>query len=195
MPTRRRQQSPNALTMLTGDHRAVQKLFKAFEKRDRGDEAACIEIVETACVELKVHAIIEEEIFYPAVRSKLGDEGESLLYEAAVEHEVAELLIDRLGEIEPADPEYIATFTVLAEYVQHHIKDEEKQLFPRVRKLKELDLEELGAEMQARKDELLAEIEMDVDLTGDEEIRNGEERLSRTPEGPVEALTKRFEQP
>jgi len=178
--------------MLTADHRAVQKLFKAFDKRDRGDEASGVEIVETACVELKVHAIIEEEIFYPAVRSKLGDEGESLLLEAAVEHEVAELLIDRLGELEPGEPEYAATFAVLAEYVQQHIKDEEKQLFPRVRKLNELDLEELGAEMQARKDELLSEIEMDVALPGDEETHDGEETLARTPADSGEAFAKRF---
>lgn len=186
MPTTRRQEARDAIALLTQDHRAVQRLFKAFEKVDRGDEDACIGIIETACAELKVHAILEEEIFYPAVRSKLGDQGEDLLNEANIEHEMADLLIDRLGELDPSDPEYAAAFKVLSEYVQHHIKEEEKQLFPKVRKLKELDLEELGAEMQARKDELLSEIESDMEIGTEEEdeahlarIREEEARAKR----------------
>lgn len=189
MPTTRRQEARDAIALLTQDHRAVQRLFKAFEKVDRGDEDACIEIIETACSELKVHAILEEEIFYPAVRSKLGDQGEDLLNEANIEHEMADLLIDRLGELDPSDPEYAAAFKVLSEYVQHHIKEEEKQLFPKVRKLKELDLEELGAEMQARKDELLSEIESDMEI-GTEEDAEDEAHLARIRE--EEARAKRI---
>lgn len=189
MPTTRRQEARDAIALLTQDHRAVQRLFKAFEKVDRGDEDACIGIIETACAELKVHAILEEEIFYPAVRSKLGDQGEDLLNEANIEHEMADLLIDRLGELDPSDPEYAAAFKVLSEYVQHHIKEEEKQLFPKVRKLKELDLEELGAEMQARKDELLSEIESDMEI-GTEEDAEDEAHLARIRE--EEARAKRI---
>lgn len=181
MPSNRRQDSLNAITLLTQDHRKVQKLFKDFEKADRGDEEACIEIVETACAELKVHAMIEEEIFYPAVRSKLGDQGESLLDEAAVEHEMVDVLIDKLAETDPSDPEYAAAFTVLGEYVQHHIKEEEKQLFPKVRKLKELDLEELGVEMQARRDELLSEFESE-ETAAEDEAESEEKDLALAPE-------------
>lgn len=164
MPAKRVKESINAIDLLTQDHRTVQKLYKDFQKADRNDTDALMEIVETACAELRIHSIIEEEIFYPALRSKLGEEGEDLLNEAAVEHEVVDELIDKLGEIDPADSNYAAYFTVLCESAEHHIKEEEKELFPKVRKLKDLDLEELGAEMQARKDELLAELEADMEM-------------------------------
>lgn len=177
MPTsKNRQDSSDAIAMLIADHRNVQRLFRDFDKLDRSDEDACIEIVETACAKLRLHSIIEEEIFYPAVRSKIGQEGEDILNEAAIEHEVADTLIDKLGEIDPSEPDYAACFKVLSEYVQHHINEEEKALFPKVKKMKELDLEELGGEMQARKDELMAEIESDVETLADE--KQGEEETN-----------------
>ncbi len=168
MPTtRKRQEKMDAIDMLIEDHRTVQKLFKAFEKADKSDEESCIEIVESACAELKIHAMLEEEIFYPAVRSKMGEQGEDLLNEAAVEHEVADTLIEKLSETDPSDPQYSAYFTVLCEYVEHHLKEEEKELFPKVKKLKDLDLDELAGEMRARKNELTAEFET-AHETGDE---------------------------
>lgn len=179
MPTKSRQDALDAIGMLIADHRTVQKLFKEFEKVDRSNQEACIEIVETACAELRLHSIIEEEVFYPAVRSKIGADGEALLYEAAIEHEVADSLIDRLGETDPSEPEYTAYFAVLSEYVAHHIKEEEKQLFPKVRKMKELDLEELGGEMQARKDELLAAIDSDLEMLEEEDQDDDDENVTR----------------
>ena len=190
MPAKSRRDSSDAIAMLIADHRKVQKLFRDFEKLDRGDEDACVELVETACTELKIHSIIEEEIFYPAVRSKINEEGENLLNEAAIEHEVADTLIDKLGEIDPSEPEYAACFTVLSEYVQHHINEEEKELFPKVKKMKELDLEELGGEMQARKDELIAGIESDAEMLPDEE-QDEEENASRSAGNTDDAQYKR----
>lgn len=170
MPTtRKRQETMNAIDMLIEDHRTVQKLFKAFEKADKTDEESCIELVESACAELKIHALLEEEIFYPAVRSKMGEQGEDLLNEAAVEHEVADNLIEKLAETDPSDPQYAAYFTVLAEYVEHHLKEEEKELFPKVKKLKDLDLDELAGEMRARKDELTVELETAAESESHEE--------------------------
>ncbi|HKY03204.1 MAG TPA: hemerythrin domain-containing protein, partial [Burkholderiales bacterium] len=106
-----------------------------------------------------------------------------------VEHESVEILIDKLAELEPSDPMYAANFTVLAEYVDHHVKEEEKEMFPKVRKLKDLDLDELGDEMQARKDDLLGqlgEVE-DETLIADEAEketalkRGGSQESSRRP--------------
>jgi hypothetical protein len=104
---------------------------------------------------LSLHAQLEEEIFYPAVRDGVEDVDE-LLNEADVEHGVVEDLIDRLEEMDVEDEMYPANVTVLAEYVKHHVKEEEGELFPKVRK-SNLDLAALGAEMAARKQELRTE--------------------------------------
>ena len=123
----------SAIEMLMQDHKRVQKLFKDFEKVDRDDEEAVRELVETACLELQIHSMLEEEIFYPAVRAQTEDpEQEDLLNEAEVEHEAADDLIAKLHELEADDPMYCAYFAVLAEYVRHHIKEEEQELFPAV---------------------------------------------------------------
>jgi hemerythrin superfamily protein len=157
----------DAIDLLTADHRRVSKLFKDFEQlKDGEDLEACMEIVESACAELKIHSMLELEIFYPSLRTWADETLDDLLNEADVEHESVELLIEKLAELDPSDPMYAANFVVLAEYVAHHVEEEERELFPRVRKIKDLDLEELGLEMQARKDELLEQI---GDLEEDEE--------------------------
>lgn len=161
----------DAIDILVGDHRRVSKLFKEFEQIKDGDDLeACMEIIESACAELKIHSMLELEIFYPALRGHADEEIEDLLNEADVEHESVELLIEKLADLDPSDPMYAANFTVLAEYVEHHVEEEEKELFPKVRKMEDLDLEELGAEMQARKDELLDQIgELDDEEDEDED--------------------------
>jgi hemerythrin-like domain-containing protein len=90
----------------------------------------------------------DEEIFYPAVRKAIGDE--DLLNEAEVEHDSAKALIRQLERMKPSDPRYAATFTVLGEYVDHHVKEEESEMFPKVRRAR-LDLEALGAKLMGRK--------------------------------------------
>lgn len=145
--------SPDAIELLKEDHATVKKAFKEFEKIDHEDTATMKEMVTMVCNELKVHTTIEEEIFYPAVREAIEDE--DLMNEAQVEHQSAKDLIAQLEGMEPDDPLYAATFTVLGEYVQHHVKEEESEMFPQVKKAK-LDLEALGEKMMARKETLMA---------------------------------------
>ena len=151
MPRSRKSKNPDAIDLLKQDHDKVEKAFKQFEKLDREDEEACAELVRTVCEDLKVHTTLEEEIFYPAARDAIDDD--DILNEAAVEHETAKMLIEQLENMQPDDPNYHATFTVLGEYVRHHVKEEESELFPQVKKA-DLDLEALGEQMRARKEEL-----------------------------------------
>ena len=147
----------DAIALLTKDHAGVKALFKKYQQlcesgADGSEkEAVAMEI----CTELTAHATVEEEIFYPATRA----EGtEDLLDEAEVEHGTAKDLIAQIEDMEPDDDLYDAKVTVLGEYIDHHVKEEEGELFPKVKKLG-IDLEELGAQMKARKEELLAELE------------------------------------
>jgi hypothetical protein len=151
-----RSKSAAAIEMLKEDHAKVKKAFKEFESMDRSDTEACRQIVQTVCEDLKVHTTLEEEIFYPAVREAIEDE--DIMNEASVEHETAKMLIEQLENMEPDDPNYHATFTVLGEYVMHHVKEEEGEMFPEAKKA-ELDMEALGERMQERKSELMSESE------------------------------------
>jgi len=155
-----------AIDMLTQDHKRVQKLFKDFEKVNRDDNESIRELVETACLELQIHSMLEEEIFYPAARTRAeGQEQEDLLNEAEVEHETVDELIAKLHALEPDDAMYCAYFTVLGEYAKHHIKEEEQELFPRVEKIQGLDLNQLGEDMRLRREELFAEMERSEEET------------------------------
>ena len=156
--TRKRAAAENdAIELLREDHRKVEKLFTEFEKADGDDTAACRDIVEQACAELKIHATVEEELFYPAIREVLEEDDTALVDEAEVEHDTAKMLIARLEGLDADEPQYAATFTVLSEYIKHHVKEEEGEIFPKVKKAK-LDLEDLGARMRARKEELMEEM-------------------------------------
>jgi hemerythrin-like domain-containing protein len=145
-----------ALEMLKEDHDKVKKAFKEFEKLDREDTGKLRQLVQTVCEELKVHTTLEEEIFYPAVREAIDDE--DIMNEAQVEHETAKMLIEQLENMGPDDPNYHATFTVLGEYVKHHVKEEEDEMFPEAKKT-DLDFEELGSRMKQRKTELMGEMQ------------------------------------
>ena len=155
--TKTQAKAPNALTMLKEDHDKVKEAFKEFESLDREDVATCRELVESVCADLRVHTLLEEEIVYPAVRAAIGDE--DLMNEAAIEHETAKTLIEQLENMGPDDPNYFATFTVLGEYVMHHVEEEEGEMFPQAKKAKDLDLAALGEQVMARKQELTAEME------------------------------------
>ena len=152
-----RARTGNAIDLLKEDHEKVKKAFKEFEKMDRSDTESCRELVERVCADLRVHTTLEEEIVYPALREAIEDE--DIMNEAAVEHETAKMLIEQLENMEPDDPNYFATFTVLGEYVMHHVKEEEGEMFPQAKKAKDLDLEALGEQIKARKEELSAETE------------------------------------
>ena len=124
----------DAIDVLMEDHKRVQRLFKDFDRVERDDAEAVRDLVKTACVELQIHSMLEEELFYPAVRAQVEDDDErnqDLLNEAEVEHESVEELIAKLQDLQADDPMYYASFSVLAEYVKHHIKEEEKELFSR----------------------------------------------------------------
>jgi hemerythrin-like domain-containing protein len=151
-----RSKSAAAIEMLKEDHAKVKKAFKEFETMDRSDTETCRQLVQTVCEDLKVHTTLEEEIFYPAVREAIEDE--DIMNEASVEHETAKMLIEQLENMEPDDPNYYATFTVLGEYVMHHVKEEEGEMFPEAKKAG-IDLEALGSRMQERKSELMSQSE------------------------------------
>ena len=140
----------DAIALLKTDHKQVAEWFEQFEsaRSDQSKQA----LAQQICTALTVHATIEEEIFYPTVRRERGETGD-LVDEARVEHQSLKDIIGRLEAAPASDPLYDAGVKVLAEYVKHHVREEENELFPKVRKL-DLDLNALGAKLQARKDEL-----------------------------------------
>jgi hypothetical protein len=148
----RKTSMPEPMTMLIEDHRKVQKMFKQFEKlKQQEDEEAKRDLVEQACAELKVHTELEEELFYPAAREAL-DEGD-LIAEAQVEHASAKELIAKLDR-QNGGEEYDATFTVLGEYVNHHIAEEQDEMFPKLKKA-DIDWDSLAEQMRTMKQELM----------------------------------------
>jgi len=142
----------DAIALLRADHKHVDGLFKSFDKIKEDDESKA-DLVKEICNELKVHTTIEEEIFYPAAREAMDDA--DLLDEADVEHASAKQLIHDLETMQPGDDHYDAKVTVLGEYIRHHVKEEQNEMFPKIRKTN-LDLKELGARLRQRKSELVA---------------------------------------
>ena len=161
----------DAIAALTADHRKVKALFKEFERakesEGRKDPARKSELVSQICNELKIHAEIEEEIFYPAVRKKIDDS--DLMDEALVEHAGAKDLIAQLEDMDVHDKLYDAKVTVLGEQIEHHVKEEESEMFPKARKAK-VDTERLGIQMESRRAELKQELGMsDSEESGEDE--------------------------
>ncbi len=143
----------NAIDILMADHKKVKKLFKDYQTliEDERSNHEKEKLATTICEELENHATIEEEIFYPRVRAVLHDK--NLMDEAQVEHDSFQELINQIRSMNPEDDLYDAKVTVLGEYVEHHVKEEEDEMFPKVR-ISELDLEEIGEEMAERREEL-----------------------------------------
>jgi hypothetical protein len=150
----------DAITLLSNDHAEVAELFGEYEAlvEGGGDESEKQALAERICALLTTHATIEEEIFYPAAREAL--EEQQLLDEAEVEHATAKNLIEQIQLMDPTDELYDAKVTVLGEYVHHHVQEEEGELFPRCQG-SDLDLEELGEELSARREELIEELGLD----------------------------------
>ena len=143
----------DAIQLLKADHRTVEELFEKFEKASGDGRKE--KLAKQICTELKVHAMIEEEIFYPALRGKIEDD---LLDEAYVEHDGAKVLINDIEAGAPSDDFYDAKVKVLQEEIEHHVKEEEKMndnMFQQARKA-DVDLDALGEQMAARKAELMA---------------------------------------
>jgi hemerythrin superfamily protein len=142
----------DALKLLAEDHRKVEDLFEQFEKASGDGRKE--KIARQICTELKIHAMIEEEIFYPALEGKVEEDD---LKEAYVEHDGAKVLINDIEAGEPSDDFYDAKVKVLQEEIEHHIEEEEKQrgnIFQQARAA-DVDLEALGEQMAARKAELM----------------------------------------
>jgi len=148
--------APDAIALLKADHVKVTAMFQQYDKLSDRAQAKKGELCRRICNELKVHTQIEEEIFYPATRAALPRE-DDLLDEAKVEHDGAKQLIAQLEAMEPGEDLYDAKVTVLGEYVKHHVKEEQNEMFPKVRKTK-LDLRELGMRMAFRKEELMKQV-------------------------------------
>ena len=146
----------DAIALLKQDHRTVEDLFAQFEKA--GGEGRKQKLAGQICLELAVHAQIEEEIFYPACEGKVDEE---LVKEAYVEHDGAKLLIAEIMAGEPSDEFYDSKVKVLQEQIEHHVEEEEKRmegLFSQARKAG-LDMDALGDELAARKRQLTTEFE------------------------------------
>jgi hemerythrin superfamily protein len=152
----------DAISLLSADHKEVKALFKDYEKlvEEEADDEEKQALAEEICMKLTVHATAEEELFYPAARDVLGED-EDLVDEADVEHATAKDLIEQIQDSSPDDALYDAKVKVLGEYIDHHVKEEEGEIFPKAKK-GGLDVDALGAEIAARKAELEAEFTSDA---------------------------------
>ncbi|BBC72069.1 hemerythrin [Altererythrobacter sp. B11] len=150
------QTDTDATHILTQDHRLVEDLFDKFEKASGSEQKA--KLAQQICNELKIHTMIEEEIFYPALRGKIDDD---LIDEACVEHDGAKFLVNEIADASPDEDFYDAKVKVLKEEITHHVKEEEKErdnMFQQARAA-DVDLNALGEKMLARKAELMKQAE------------------------------------
>lgn len=137
----------DAIALLKQDHRTVSALFDEFEKADDEEQSA---IAQRVCQLLTVHATIEEEVLYPAAKEAFDDEGDDMVNEAEVEHASCKELIAKIESMSSDDEHFTATVKVLGEYIKHHVKEEENELFPELKKT-DLDLKEIGGRLAERK--------------------------------------------
>jgi len=149
MPTAKPQ---DAIAILKHDHDEVKSMFAQYEQLGDRAFASKQKLAEKICIELTKHALAEEEIFYPAVRADVND-ADDLVDEATVEHASAKDLISQIHAMDPHDELYDAKVKVLGEYIDHHVKEEESDMFPRARKAG-IDLLLLGEQIQTRKSEI-----------------------------------------
>ncbi len=151
---------PDACSLLDTDHKNVKKLFTAYDELVGSKAASATakkrQLAQQICAELTVHTQIEEEIFYPAVREAIKET--DLLDEAEVEHASAKDLIAQIQDAEEIDEMFDAKVKVLGEYIDHHVKEERNEMFPKARAAKGLDLVTMRELMAARKEELMAEM-------------------------------------
>ena len=166
---------PLAIELLMADHRTVEDLFEQYESEKESDEDTRRAIAAQICGELSVHAQVEEEIFYPWLRENL--EKMEMLEEAYVEHQGAKDLIAQIESAGEIDDAFNAKVKVLGEYIKHHVKEEEQEIFPEIRSKKD-ELDELGQEIAARKGELMEELGL-----GAEESEEDDEADSEQPPG------------
>lgn len=152
-----RVRKPDAIALLKADHAEVKKCFKAYEKLVKADADGSERqaMADQICTLLSVHAQIEEEIFYPAAREVLGEEVD-LVDEADVEHASAKDLIAQIRAMQPDEDHYDAKVKVLGEYIDHHVQEEQDEMFPKVKKAG-LDTKAVGLQLSERKGELMSD--------------------------------------
>jgi hemerythrin-like domain-containing protein len=147
---------PNAIDLLTADHAHVKDLFQQYEAAGRRAHQKKQGIAEEVFAELEVHTTLEEELFYPAMKRKTDQDGKDLVAEAVEEHHVVTTLMNELKGLDPTDERYDAKFKVLMDNVEHHIEEEEGEMFPEAEEVLGDRLERLGTQMQERKQQLTA---------------------------------------
>lgn len=145
-------QPKDAIAMLKADHKKVSALFDEFESARSATKKK--NLVTQICEELTVHTTLEEEIFYPAVKAAMRDK--ELVPEANVEHATVKDLIAQVKDVEPGGEDYDAKVKVMSEYVKHHVKEEQNEMFPKAQKTR-VDMVALRDQMAMRKEELLAQ--------------------------------------
>lgn len=162
----------NAIEIIKNDHSKVKKLFEDFEKAT--DKRLKKKIADEAIMELKIHAEIEENIFYPSVRKNVE---EDLMNEADEEHHVAKLLIAELDQMDGSESHWEAKFTVLAENIKHHIREEEGEMLPQARKIN-ADFDAIGQKLLRMKKVLL---ENGVPTSDEERLMKGKVKAADSP--------------
>jgi iron-sulfur cluster repair protein YtfE (RIC family) len=159
---------PLAIELLMADHRKVEDLFEQYEAEKEGDDDTKRGIANRICGELTVHAQVEEEIFYPWLRENLDEDDMEMVEEAEVEHSGAKDLIAQIEAATEIDATYDAKVKVLSEYIKHHVKEEEEEIFPEISSEKDA-LDALGQEMSSRKEELIEELGLSDDEEGEDD--------------------------
>lgn len=162
----------DATQILTADHKKVSKIFAEYEKVKDNDTARKQALVKMVCDELTIHAQVEEEIFYPALYEAFNEKGDDLVDEAEVEHGTIKQLVATLQASAPDDRLFDANVVVLSEYVKHHVKEEQDEIFPKARK-SALDLERIGEKIFARKAQLMEEHGIEPDKPAPAPRRRG----------------------
>lgn len=149
---------PDAVKMLVQDHENVKKMLKQYEEMGEGQKERKRALAEKIIQELMVHERIEEDVFYPAFKEAADKEGKELVAESKEEHHVVDLILDELQDVNVGDEDFEAKFTVLKENVEHHIEEEEKEMFPQAKRMLGDRLDELGEVMAELKTSLTRQV-------------------------------------
>jgi hypothetical protein len=171
------------VAMLKADHKKVKKAFKDFQKLDpHEDKESCEALVEQTLAEIEVHAQLEEQIFYPAARGAIDEQ--ELLDEAEVEHMTAKVLIEQLKGMDADDEKFAATFKVLGEYINHHVQEEEGEMFKQL-SASGAEWDAVLEEMQAQREQLMEEKGLPAEGEAPERMaaERGAQRASRSVSG------------
>jgi hemerythrin-like domain-containing protein len=179
----KRQEASDAIELLTEDHEKVRGLLQQLEKTTARSAEKRGALYQKIAHEVRVHSRVEEELFYPAYRDAArSQQDEKLFYEAAEEHGLVDQVMDAIELESPESPVFAAKCKVLKDLIEHHIEEEEGEMFPKARKLLGKRLEELGRQMEVRKEELDSEEPEGGSTSGTREIA-ASDRLRRREEG------------